>query len=194
MAKVHQLKPSQKQVENAVRTLLSRTGDDPDRKGLKETPSRVARAYKEWFRGYGEDPEKLLRRTFDETAGYDEIVTLRDIPFESFCEHHLAPITGFARVGYRPNGRVVGISKIARVVDAFAKSLQIQERLTAQIADVIEKVLQPQGVAVVIKATHGCMTTQGVHKQRVTLVTSRMLGCFRDSASTRQEFMTGLNI
>jgi GTP cyclohydrolase I len=182
MAKVHQLKPSQKQVENAVRTLLSWTGDDPDRKGLKDTPSKVARAYKECFRGYGEDPEKLLRRTFDETAGYDEIVTLRDIPFESFCEHHLAPITGFARVGYRPNGRVVGISKIARVVDAFAKSLQIQERM------------QPQGVAVVIKATHGCMTTRGVHKQGVTLVTSRMLGCFRDSASTRQEFMTGLNI
>ena len=194
MAKVHQLKPSQKQVEDAVRTLLSWTGDDPDRKGLKETPSRVARAYKEWFRGYGEDPEKLLRRTFDETAGYDEIVTLRDIPFESFCEHHLAPITGFAHVGYLPNGRVVGISKMARVVDAFAKRLQIQERLTAQIADVIEKVLQPQGVAVVIKATHGCMTTRGVHKHGVTLVTSRMLGCFRNSASTRQEFMTGLNI
>jgi GTP cyclohydrolase IA len=194
MAKVHQLKPSQKQVEDAVRTLLSWTGDDPDRKGLKETPSRVARAYKEWFSGYGEDPEKLLRRTFDETAGYDEIVTLRDIPFESFCEHHLAPITGFAHVGYLPNGRVVGISKMARVVDAFAKRLQIQERLTAQIADVIEKVLQPQGVAVVLKATHGCMTTRGVHKHGVTLVTSRMLGCFRDSASTRQEFMTGLNI
>jgi GTP cyclohydrolase IA len=194
MAKVHQLKPSQKQVENAVRTLLSWTGDNPDRKGLKETPSRVARAYKEWFRGYGEDPEKLLRRTFDETAGYDEIVTLRDIPFESFCEHHLAPITGFAHVGYLPNGRVVGISKMARVVDALAKRLQIQERLTAQIADVIEKVLQPQGVAVVIKATHGCMTTRGVHKHGVTLVTSRMLGCFRDSASTRQEFMTGLSI
>ena len=194
MVQVRQLKPSQKQVENAVRTMLSWAGDDPDRRGLKETPSRVARAYKEWFRGYGEDPEKLLRRTFDETAGYDEIVTLRDIPFESFCEHHLAPITGFAHVGYLPNGRVVGISKMARVVDAFARRLQIQERLTAQIADVIEKVLQPQGVAVVIKATHGCMTTRGVHKHGVTLVTSRMLGCFRDSASTRQEFMTGLNI
>jgi GTP cyclohydrolase IA len=194
MAKVHQLKPSQKKVEDAVRTLLLWAGDDPDRQGLRATPSRVARAYKEWFRGYGEDPEKLLRHTFDETAGYDEIVTLRDIPFESFCEHHLAPITGFAHVGYLPNGRVVGISKMARVVDAFAKRLQIQERLTAQIADVIEKVLQPQGVAVVIKATHGCMTTRGVHKHGVTLVTSRMLGCFRDNASTRQEFMTGLNI
>jgi GTP cyclohydrolase I len=183
MAKVRRLKPSQKQVEDAVRTLLSWAGDDPDRQGLKETPSRVARAYKEWFRGYGEDPEKLLRRTFDETAGYDEIVTLRDIPFESFCEHHLAPITGFAHVGYLPNGRVVGISKMVRVVDALAKRLQIQERLTAQIADVIEKVLQPQGVAVVIKATHGCMTTRGVHKHGVTLVTSRMLGCFRDNPS-----------
>ena len=172
MAKVHRLKPSQKQVEDAVRTLLSWAGDDPDRQGLKETPSRVARAYKEWFRGYGEDPEKLLRRTFDETAGYDEIVTLRDIPFESFCEHHLAPITGFAHVGYLPNGRVVGISKMARVVDAFAKRLQIQERLAAQIADVIEKVLQQQGVAVVIKATHGCMITRGVHKRGVKLVTS----------------------
>ena len=161
MAKVRRLKPSQTQVEDAVRTLLSWAGDDPDRQGLKDTPSRVARAYKEWFRGYGEDPEKLLRRTFDETAGYDEVITLRDIPFESFCEHHLAPITGFAHVGYLPNDRVVGISKMARVVDAFAKRLQIQERLTAQIADVIEKVLQPQGVAVVIKATHGCMTTPG---------------------------------
>jgi GTP cyclohydrolase I len=145
MAKVHQLKPSQKQVEDAVRTLLSWAGDDPDRQGLKETPSRVARAYKEWFRGYGEDPEKLPRQTFDETAGYDEIVTLRDIPFESFCEHHLAPITGFAHVGYLPNGRVVGISKMARVVDALAKRLQIQERLTAQIADVIEKCCSRRG-------------------------------------------------
>ena len=177
-----------------MRTLLSWAGDDPDRQGLKDTPGRVARAYKEWFKGYGEDPEALLRRTFDETGGYDEIVTLRDIPFESFCEHHLAPITGFAHVGYLPKGRVVGISKLARVVDAYAKRLQIQERLTTQIADVIDKVLQPQGVAVVIKATHGCMTTRGVHKHGVTLVTSRMLGVFRDNASTRQEFMTGLDI
>ena len=194
MAKVHRLKTTQAQVEDAVRTLLSWTGDDPGRQGLKDTPSRVARAYKEWFKGYGEDPEEMLRRTFDETAGYDEIVTLRDIPFQSFCEHHLAPITGFAHVGYLPNGRVVGISKLARVVDAFARRLQIQERLTAQIADVIEKVLQPQGVAVVIKASHGCMTSRGVHKHGVSLVTSRMLGCFRDSPATRQEFMTGLAI
>jgi GTP cyclohydrolase I len=174
--------------------LLSWAGDDPDRQGLKDTPARVSRAYQEWFKGYGEDPEALLRRTFDETGGYDEIVTLRDIPFESFCEHHLAPITGFAHVGYLPKGRVVGISKLARVVDAYARRLQIQERLTTQIADVIDKVLQPEGVAVVIKATHGCMTTRGVHKHGVTLVTSRMLGVFRDNASTRHEFMTSLDI
>jgi GTP cyclohydrolase I len=194
MGKIHKLKPSKTQAEQAVRTLLSWAGDDPDRQGLKDTPGRVARAYKEWFKGYGEDPEALLRRTFDETGGYDEIVTLRDIPFESFCEHHLAPITGFAHVGYLPNGRVVGISKLARVVDAYAKRLQIQERLTTQIADAIDKVLQPHGVAVVIKATHGCMTTRGVHKHGVTLVTSRMLGVFRDNASTRHEFMTSLDI
>jgi GTP cyclohydrolase IA len=138
MAKVHKLKASKTQAEQAVRTLLSWAGDDPDRQGLRDTPARVARAYREWFKGYGEDPEALLRRTFDETGGYDEIVTLRDIPFESFCEHHLAPITGFAHVGYLPNGRVVGISKLARVVDAYARRLQIQERLTTQIADVIE--------------------------------------------------------
>jgi GTP cyclohydrolase I len=194
MAKIHYLKPSKQKVEEAVRTLLAWTGDDPDRQGLKDTPARVARAYKEWFEGYQEDPEELLRRTFGETGGYDEIVTLRDIPFESFCEHHLALITGFVHVGYLPNGRVVGISKLARVVDAYARRLQIQERLTTQIADVINKVLQPQGVAVVIKATHGCMTTRGVHKHGVTLVTSRMLGVFRDNPSTRHEFMTGLNI
>jgi GTP cyclohydrolase I len=194
MAKVHKLKPSQIQVENAVRTLMAWAGDDPDRQGLKETPSRVARAYKEWFKGYNEDPEALLLRTFDETAGYDEIVTLRNIPFQSFCEHHLAPIIGVAHIGYLPKGRVVGISKIARVVDTFARRLQIQERLTAQIADVIKKVLQPEGVAVVIKATHGCMTTRGVHKHGSEMVTSRMLGCFRDNPATRHEFMTGLNI
>src|SRR4051794_35889359 len=194
MGKVHKLKPSKTQAEQAVRTLLSWAGDDPDRQGLRDTPGRVARAYKEWFKGYGEDPEALLRRTFDETGGYDEIVTLRDIPFESFCEHHLAPITGFAHVGYLPSGRVVGISKLARVVDAFAKRLQIQERLTTQIADVIDKVLQPHGVAVVIKATHGCMTTRGVHKHGVTLVTSRMLGFSRNTPSPRQKFMAGLDL
>src|SRR3954451_10588112 len=154
MAKIYKLKPSQRHAEGAGRVLMACAGDDPARQGLKDTPARVARAYREWFKGYSEDPEALLRRTFTETGGYDEIVTLRDIPFESFCEHHLAPITGFAHVGYLPNGRVVGISKLARVVDAYARRLQIQERLTTQIADVIDKVLQPQGVAVVIKATH----------------------------------------
>ena len=192
--KIEKLKPSQKQVEDAVKTLLAWAGDDPGRQGLKDTPSRVARAYKEWFRGYDEDPEAMLKRTFDETAGYDEIITLRDIPFQSFCEHHLAPITGFAHVGYLPKGRVVGISKLARVVDAFARRLQIQERLTAQIADTIQKVLKPEGVAVVIKATHGCMTTRGVHNHGAGMVTSRMLGCFRENPATRHEFMTGLSI
>jgi GTP cyclohydrolase IA len=196
MGKVYKLKfkPSETAAKGAVRTLLAWAGDDPDRQGLKDTPARVARAYKEWFKGYGEDPEEMLKRTFDETAGYDEIVTLRDIPFQSFCEHHLAPITGVAHIGYLPKGRVVGISKLARVVDTYARRLQIQERLTAQIADVIEKVLKPEGVAVVIKATHGCMTSRGVHKHGSAMVTSRMLGCFRDNPATRQEFMTGLNI
>jgi GTP cyclohydrolase IA len=192
--KIQRLKPSQKQVEDAVRTLLGWAGDDPDRQGLRDTPSRVARAYREWFKGYDEDPEAMLKRTFDETAGYDEIITLRDIPFQSFCEHHLAPITGFAHIGYLPKGRVVGISKLARVVDAFARRLQIQERLTAQIADTIQKVLKPEGAAVVIKATHGCMTTRGVHKHGAGMVTSRMLGCFRENPATRHEFMTGLSI
>jgi GTP cyclohydrolase IA len=192
--KIQKFKPSQKQVEGAVRTLMAWAGDDPSRQGLRDTPSRVARAYKEWFKGYGEDPEAMLKRTFDETAGYDEIITLRDIPFQSFCEHHLAPITGFAHIGYLPKGRVVGISKLARVVDAFARRLQIQERLTAQIADTIQKVLKPEGVAVVIKATHGCMTTRGVQKHGAGMVTSRMLGCFRENPATRHEFMAGLNI
>ena len=194
MTKIYKLKPSQGQVEEAVRTLLAWAGDDPRRQGLKDTPSRVARAYKEWFKGYGENPEAMLKRTFDETAGYDEIITLRDIPFQSFCEHHLAPIIGFAHIGYLPKGRVVGISKLARVVDAFVRRLQIQERLTAQIADVIQKALQPEGVAVVIKATHGCMTTRGVHKHGSGMLTSRMLGSFRDNAATRHEFTVGLNI
>jgi GTP cyclohydrolase IA len=194
MAKIYKLKPSQRQAEDAVRTLLAWAGDDPSRQGLKDTPSRVARAYKEWFKGYAEDPEAMLKRTFDETAGYDEIITLRDIPFQSFCEHHLAPITGVAHIGYLPKDRVVGISKLARVVDTFAGRLQIQERLTAQIADVIQKVLKPEGVGVIIKASHGCMTTRGVHKHGSGMVTSRMLGCFRDNAATRLEFMTGLNL
>src|SRR6476620_679474 len=190
MGKVHKLKPSKQQAEDAVRTLLSWAGDDPDRQGFRDTPGRVARAYREWFKGYGEDPEALLRRTFDETGGYDEIVALRDIPFESFCEHHLAPITGFAHVGYLPNGRVVGISKLARVVDAYAKRLQIQEKMTAKFANTIDEVLKPQGVGVILKATHHCMTTRGVHKPDTDLVTSRMLGCFRDSPLTRQELLS----
>jgi GTP cyclohydrolase IA len=194
MAKIYKLKPSQRQAEDAVRTLMAWAGDDPSRQGLKDTPSRVVRAYKEWFKGYAEDPEAMLTRTFDETAGYDEIITLRDIPLQSFCEHHLAPITGFAHIGYLPKNRVVGISKLARVVDTFACRLQIQERLTAQIADVIQKVLKPEGVGVIIKASHGCMTTRGVHKHGSGMVTSRMLGCFRDNPATRHEFMTGLNL
>jgi GTP cyclohydrolase IA len=194
MAKILRLKPTRADVEKAVRTLITWTGDDPDREGLRETPARVTRAYEEWFRGYDQDPERMLRQTFGEVAGYDEMITLRDIPFESFCEHHLAPITGFAHIGYLPNGRVVGISKLARVVDAFARRLQIQERLTAEIADVVNEVLQPLGVGVVIKAAHGCVTTRGVHKHGVTMVTSRMLGTFRDNPATRQEFMSGLHL
>ena len=187
-------RPSREEAEKAIETLLRWAGDDPTREGLLDTPARVARAWEEWFVGYSIDPEDYLKRTFEEVEGYDDMIVLRDIRFESHCEHHLAPIIGKAHVGYLPTDRVVGISKLARVVDAYAKRLQIQERLTTQIADVIDKVLQPQGVAVVIKATHGCMTTRGVHKHGVTLVTSRMLGVFRDNASTRHEFMTGLDI
>jgi GTP cyclohydrolase I len=194
MPEAGRTKPTRAQAERAVRTLIAWAGDDPDREGLQETPARVARAYEEWFEGYDQDPEQMLRQTFGEVAGYDEMVTLRDIPFESFCEHHLALITGFVHIGYLPNGRVVGISKLARVVDAFAKRLQIQERLTAEIADVLNEVLRPAGVGVVIKATHGCMTTRGVRKHGVLMVTSRMLGVFRDSAATRQEFMDSLNL
>ena len=194
MAKKQTLKPSQIQVEDAVRTMLAWAGDDPDRQGLKETPFRVARAYKEWFKGYDEDPEALLLRTFDETAGYDEIITLRNIPFQSFCEHHLAPIIGKAHIGYLPRRRVVGISKLARLVDVYAKRLQIQEKMTAEIANCLDKVLNPFGVAVVIEATHQCMTTRGVHKAGVTMLTSRMLGVFRDQPATRQEFLASLNL
>jgi GTP cyclohydrolase I len=187
-------KPSRADAEAAVRTLLAWAGDDPAREGLRDTPARVARAYEEWFQGYDQDPKELLQRTFGEVAGYDEMIVLRDIPFDSFCEHHLAPITGFVHVGYLPNGRVVGISKLARVVDAFAKRLQIQERLTAEIANLMEEVLHPQGVGVVIKATHGCLTSRGVHKHGVAMTTSRMLGVFRDNPSTRQEFMDSLRL
>lgn len=182
--------PTIAEVEQAVRTMIRWAGDDPARDGLADTPARVAKAFQEFFRGYAEDPVEILQRTFEETEGYDEMVVLRDIRFESFCEHHMAPIIGRAWIAYVPSGRVVGISKLARVVDAYAKRLQIQEKMTAQIANVINDVLQPQGVGVVLKATHHCMTTRGVHKPGTDLVTSRMLGCFRDNPMTRQEFLT----
>jgi GTP cyclohydrolase IA len=181
--------PTREQAEAAVRTLLRWAGDDPNREGLRDTPSRVARAYKEFFVGYDTDPVAVLERTFEETDGYDEIVLLRDIRLESTCEHHMAPIIGRVHVAYLPHRRVVGISKLARVVDAYAKRLQIQEKLTAQIANTIQDVLEPRGVAVVIEAAHQCMTTRGVHKPGVTMVTSRMLGAFRDDPTTRRELL-----
>ena len=182
-------RPTREEAEEAIRTLLRWAGDDPRREGLTDTPKRVTRAYREWFAGYEEDPMALLQRSFSEVEGYDEMVVLRDIRLESTCEHHMAPIIGRAHVGYLPRGRVVGISKLARVVDAYAKRLQIQEKLTAQVANSIQEVLQPLGVAVVIEAAHQCMTTRGAHKPGVTMVTSRMLGAFRDNRSTRQEFL-----
>jgi GTP cyclohydrolase I len=184
--------PSRAEAEEAVRTLLRWAGDDPAREGLRETPARVVRAYEEYFRGYGVDPATILRRTFEETEGYDEIVLLRDIRFESFCEHHLAPIIGRAHVAYLPHRRVVGISKLARLVEVFARRMIIQEKLTAQVANVVNEELQPKGVAVVIEAVHQCMTTRGVHKPGTTLVTSRMLGAFRDDPTTRREFLAML--
>lgn len=183
-------RPDRAEAEEAVRTLLRWAGEDPGRDGLLETPSRVTRAYEEFFAGYAQDPEAILRKTFEEIEGYDEMIILRGVRFESHCEHHVAPIIGHAWVAYVPNGRVVGISKLARVVEAFAKRLQIQERLTAQVANTINEVLKPQGVGVVIKAQHHCMSTRGVHKHDSDLVTSRMLGCFRDNAMTRQEFLS----
>ena len=182
-------RPSREEAEAAVRTLLRWAGDDPTREGLVDTPSRVARAYEEFFAGYDVDPVALLERTFEETDGYDEIVLLRDIRLESHCEHHLVPIIGRVHVAYLPHRRVVGISKLARVVEAYAKRLQIQEKLTAQIANTLQDVLQPKGVAVVIEAAHQCMTTRGVHKPGVTMVTSRMLGTFRDNPATRRELL-----
>ena len=182
-------KPNRADVEAAFKTIIRWTGDDPSRDGLKETPARVTRAFEEFFRGYSDDPEAILQKTFEEIEGYDEMIVLRGIRFESHCEHHMAPIIGRAWVGYIPNGRVVGISKLARVVDSFAKRLQIQEKMTAQIANTIQKVLEPEGVAVVIKAEHHCMTTRGVLKHGTDMVTSRMLGVFRDNAITRQEFL-----
>jgi GTP cyclohydrolase I len=181
-------KPTRTEVEDAIKTIIRWAGDDPSRDGLRETPDRVARAYEEYFRGYNEDPEEILKKTFKEIEGYDEMVVLRGIRFESHCEHHMAPIIGRAWVAYIPRGKVVGISKLARVVDAYAKRLQIQEKMTAQIANTVQDVLNPEGVAVVLKAEHQCMTTRGVHKPGTDLVTSRMLGAFRDNPITRQEF------
>ncbi len=185
----HEDRPSREQAEDAVRTLLRWAGDDPQREGLLDTPSRVVRSYEEFFAGYAEDPVDILKRTFEEVEGYDEMVILRDIRFESHCEHHIAPIIGKAHVGYLPNKRVVGISKLARIVDIYAHRLQIQEKLTAQIANTLQDVLEPKGVAVVVDAAHQCMTTRGVHKSDVTMVTSRMLGLFRTNPSTRREFL-----
>ena len=183
-------RPTRAEAEAAVRTLLLWTGDDPEREGLRDTPARVVRSYEEFFAGYDTDPVALLERTFAETEGYDEMVLLRDIRLESYCEHHMVPIVGRAHVAYLPHRRVVGISKLARVIEAYAKRLQIQEKLTAQIANTINEVLQPRGVAVVIEASHQCMTTRGVHKPGVAMVTSRMLGAFRDDPSTRREFLS----
>ena len=180
---------SQVQAEDAIKLLLRWAGDNPEREGLLDTPSRVAKAYKEWFGGYTMKPEEYLKRTFEEVEGYDEMVILRDIEFESHCEHHMAPIIGVAHVGYIPNGRVVGISKLARVVEAYAKRLQVQEKMTAQIARCIQDVLQPKGVGVVVVAKHECMTTRGVHKTGVSMVTSKLLGSFREDARTRAEFL-----
>jgi GTP cyclohydrolase IA len=182
-------RPTREEAEEAVRTLLRWAGDDPAREGLIDTPGRVVRSYEEFFAGYDVDPVALLERTFEETDGYDEIVLLRDIRLESHCEHHMVPILGRAHVAYLPYRRVVGISKLARVVEAYAKRLQIQEKLTAQIANTIQEVLEPRGVAVVIEAAHQCMTTRGVHKPGVTMVTSRMLGAFRDNPTTRREVL-----
>ena len=185
---------TQTQAEDAVRTLLRWAGDDPAREGLVDTPRRVVRAYSDWFSGYAIDPADYLRRTFEEVAGYDEMIVLRDIQFESFCEHHMAPIIGRAHVGYLPTDKVVGISKLARVVDAYARRFQVQEKLTAQIAHCIELVLKPRGVGVVIDAMHQCMTTRGVHKRGVSMITSQMRGTFRDDARTRAEFLRFIDI
>jgi len=182
-------KPTREEAEAALRTLLRWAGDDPDREGLRDTPARVVRAYEDWFSGYADDPVSFLQRTFEEVDGYDEMVVLRDIRFESHCEHHLAPIIGRAHVGYLPDRKVVGISKLARVVDAYARRLQVQEKMSAQIAHCIQHILEPKGVAVVIEASHECMTTRGVHKPGVSMVTSMMLGAFREDSRTRREFL-----
>ena len=180
--------------EDAVRILLRWAGEDPKREGLRDTPKRVVEAYRDWFSGYAVDPKEYLSRTFEEMAGYDEMIVLRDIEFESHCEHHMAPIIGRAHVGYLPTGKVVGISKLARVVDVFARRFQVQEKMTAEIARCIDEVLQPRGVGVVIEAAHECMTTRGIHKRGVSMITSKMLGSFRTDARTRSEFLTFIEI
>jgi GTP cyclohydrolase IA len=187
-------RPSRAEAEEAARTLIRWAGDDPTREGLLDTPARVVRAYEEWFAGYEEEPDEVLQRTFEEVAGYDEMVLLRDIHFVSHCEHHMALIVGRAHVAYLPRNRVVGISKLARLVEVYAKRLQIQERMTAEIANTLDRVLKPQGVAVVIQASHACMTSRGVRQTGTGMVTSRMLGTFRDRPETRQEFLSALNM
>jgi GTP cyclohydrolase I len=190
LIKVANARPSRDEAEDAVRTLLRWAGDDPSREGLLDTPARVVRSYEEFFSGYDLDPEELLKRTFEETDGYDEMVLLKDIRFESHCEHHMAPIIGKVHIAYLPKTRVIGISKLARLVELYAKRLTIQEKMTSQIANALNNTLQPEGVAVVIEAAHQCMTTRGVHKPGVSMVTSRMLGAFRENPSTRREFLS----
>jgi GTP cyclohydrolase I len=187
-------RPSRALAEEAVRTLIRWSGDDPDREGLLGTPARVVRAYEEWFSGYFDDPREYLERTFEEVGGYDEIVVLRDIRFESHCEHHIAPIIGRVHVGYLPRNRVVGISKLARLVNVYAKRLQVQEKMTTEIAGCLQSVLKPFGVGVVVEGAHECMTTRGVHKSDVTMLTSCMLGTFRTQPETRQEFLSAINL
>ena len=189
MKEKHMSQSSREDAEQAVRTLLDWAGDDPDREGLKDTPSRVVRAFEDWFSGYKEDPIDFLRRTFYQVDGYDEMIVLRDISFESHCEHHMAPIIGKAHIGYLPNRNVVGISKLARVVETFSRRLQVQETMTAQIANCIQDVLKPKGVGVVVEGSHQCMTTRGIHKEGVTMITSRLLGDFRSDPRTRSEFL-----
>jgi GTP cyclohydrolase I len=185
---------TREQAEEAVRVLLRWAGEDPAREGLVDTPKRVAKAYRDWFSGYGIDPTEYLARTFEEVAGYDELIVLRDIEFESHCEHHMAPIIGKVHIGYLPDGKVVGISKLARVVEAYARRFQVQEKMTAQIARCIQDVLQPRGVGVVVEGAHECMTTRGIHKRGVSMVTSKMLGTFRDDARTRAEFLQFIDV
>ena len=188
------VRPAREEAEEAVRTLIRWAGDDPQREGMRGTPARVVRAYEEWFAGYAQDPREYLQRTFEEVGGYDESIALKEIPFESHCKHHLAPIIGRAHVGYLPRNRVVGISKVARLVDVYAKRFQVQEKMTAEIAGCLQNVLKPYGVGVVIEATHQCMTTRGVHKRGVTMITSQMLGVFRSRQETRQEFFAAIGL